>query len=655
MPQIKESKISRLKFQGVSWPDILALIICAWSFLIWLNLLYTKFLYFGYYDWDLAMYAQATWALSHGVFHSSLFGTNFLTNHAEYIAFFIAPVYRLFPSALTLVVFKILSLTAGSYFFYLIVKKLLGPALGLIFLLLYLVHPANLFMMIYEFHFENLAIVFIFMMFYFMLENRLFAFLVSAFFATLVKENISLVVFLFGFYALLTKKDKKLAWFSGPLFLGGIFFILTMFYITPHLRALDGINSSNQYISMYWDSGDKASTLPVIFAKNFHTHWKMFWSPLNRHYIWVLFAPFHVLPYLSPLTLLLGTTIFLQHFFAPNYQMHTLHYHYAATAVIFIFLACAQSFVLLKKILRPGFYYILLILTVFSVLLFARNNLPLFQDRISQWVDRLDPIRQSMFEKIPPDAATVASFDFLERLTERKELHSLHSVWQNYGTFTGKSPYILPFDLSYGLIDWKCPWLWGEFLLPSSKSTKMNILNNIHHFYYGRSWRIVQAVEDITLLSTVKGDMPQTQLVNNVQDQNPRNHQEINAEIGESLKLISIGIEDKDTIKSRILPISFYWEAKSKMNDFYFSEISIWKDGQMLLKRLHPIGYAFNATPLWAPGQKVRETYNLFSQKLVPGEYELTISVINRNKNTTESLQTQAGKAKTISLYFSLK
>lgn len=146
---------SFFKAYSLDKTDLIASFICIGMFFYWLNLLLKKFLNFGYYDWDLAMYAQATWALSQGSFYSSIFGTNFFTNHAEYIAFFIAPIYKLFPSAFTLIVLKILSFVIGSFVFYLITKKLLGWRLGILFMLLYQSHPANAFMMIYEFHYET--------------------------------------------------------------------------------------------------------------------------------------------------------------------------------------------------------------------------------------------------------------------------------------------------------------------------------------------------------------------------------------------------------------------------------------------------------------------------------------------------------------------
>ena len=67
--------------------DMLAGAICILTFFFWLGLLAWKYYSFGYYDWDLAMYAQVMGNLKHGSLYSSLMGMNFLGNHAEYISF----------------------------------------------------------------------------------------------------------------------------------------------------------------------------------------------------------------------------------------------------------------------------------------------------------------------------------------------------------------------------------------------------------------------------------------------------------------------------------------------------------------------------------------------------------------------------------------
>lgn len=619
--------------------DLIAGFICICMFFFWLNLLREKFLDFGYYDWDLAMYAQATWALSQGSFYSSIFGTNFLTNHAEYIAFFIAPFYKLFPSAFTLIVLKILSFVTGSFVFYLITKKSLGWRLGILFMLLYQSHPANAFMMIYEFHYENLAIVFIFLMYYFFINQRLVPFLICAFFATLVKENISLIVFMFGLYALIKGEPKGKGWVIGPFILGLGVFILTMFIITPYLRVHERIPEANSYLSLYLTSSNKTPNLIDNIWQNISALGHTFISPINRQYMIDLILPFHILPLLNPLTLLLGIPIFLQHFLSQSNNNHVFYFHYAATAIIFIFLATVTSLAKIKKHLNTLLYCLLIILTVAGYCLSLGKFWPEFENRISQWQIKPIPTHKSMIDQIPPNASLVTSFDFLSRLTQRHQIFSFQNVWENYSTFTKKTPFVLPKDLSYALIDWMCPWLWFDLLYPPTDNLFKNYLDNIHKFYFSRSWSTVAAIEEITIFSKTKTSQPP--LVENSKTPFQKTNSNFpSLEVNNSIRLVDLEVYTKKLVlQHSVLPFVFTWQSKESTSNFLGIVITLIKENTIIDQRLHPIGYAFNATPLWTKGQYIKENYNfLLSPSIKPGNYTLQIEIIDLKTGRLEPL-----------------
>lgn len=636
MLEAAKKKQSLFKMSWLNWPDGAAFLICLTAFFFWLTLLYRKFTYFGYYDWDLAMYAQATWALGQGSLHSSIFGTSFLTNHAEYIAFFIAPVYKLFPSAFTLVVLKTLSLVSASFVFYLIIKNISNWRLGIVFMLLYLLHPANAFMMIYEFHFENLAIIPIFLMYYFVQTRRFIPFLISAFFATIVKENISLVVFMFGLYILLKRKPKEKKWALGPVILGLGVFILTMFILTPYLRSHEGLTEANQYLSMYWDKATDSCSLTDKLSHNLAKYWQTLSGPMNQNYLKELFLPFHILPFLNPLTLFLGLPIFLQHFLSPAPTNHTLYYHYAATAIIFIFLASAESLALVQRKFKKSSYIIVLLLTLLSFFLYTKNYLPNFEKEISPWEDRLDTVRKSMAKEVPSRASIVVNFDFLAPLANRAEIFSLHNVWQNYATFTGKTPFVLPDTLSYALVDWMCPWLWDAVFKSERPLSSNKYLQNLNKFYFSRSWHTVKAVEEITLLSTTNPGTNNSPLVENSLTPflSASHDSHLDITIGNELKLISLSVKPQNS-QDHTLPLTFVWQAQAPIEDLLGAKIRFLQKDNIITEVLHPLGYAFNLTPLWKQGQYVKEHYNIYlAQPLTRGEYLLDIAIAGLQTGT---------------------
>jgi len=634
MPELSYTKKSIIqKFPSIKKPDILALFLCMGMFFFWLNLLIGKFVHFGYYDWDLAMYAQAVWALTQGSLSSSLFGTSFLTNHTEYLAFFLAPFYKIFPGAFTLIVFKILAFTTGAFVFYLITKRLLGWKLGIVFLLMYFIHPANLFMLIYEFHFENLAIPFIFLMYYFFLQQRLFPFLISAVFATLVKENISLIVLMFGIYALFQKKDLKSGWVIGPAILGGLFFVFNVFIMMPHVRIMEGLASSNLYIDMYQNS-------PL---------WHNMTSPIAQRYAYDLLLPFNILPLLSPLTLFLGLPIFSQHFLSPNPGMQTFYYHYAATAIIFVFLAAVHSLEKVRAKAGTYIYYGIIFFTILGITAETRNFLPDFRERMGFWQDSLDGARHNMVKQIPPDASIIASFDFLDKLVDRKELYSLHTLWRNNIPFTGR-PFPTEKPIEFALIDWQSYWLWID--LKDSDQEKVNqYLKRLNEFYFSRQWGTVAAVQDTVLLSTVYGKATQPPLIENAQILFPGvTPAEFTLKVGEHLQLLSMEIPSLSVKAGDVLPFLFVWQSQKPTNDFIAIDLKILKNNRVIAKDRHALGYAFNATPLWKEGQYIKEYYNLLTPPFTPGEYTVNISFINLSNGNTETIFFKGQELKNISL-----
>jgi uncharacterized membrane protein len=600
-------------------PDLLALSVCLLALIFWIGLLFKKFVCFGYDDWDLAMYAQAVWALTQGSIKSSIFGTSFLANHAEYIAFFIAPLYKIFPSAFTLIVLKAFAFTSGAFVFYLITKHLLDWRMGLTFMLLYLVHPANFLMMIYEFHFENLAIPFVFLMFYFHLKQRLIPFLICTFFATIIKENISLVVMMFGFYALLQRKPLRSPWVAVPVLLGGLFFVINIFIIMPQLKLHDGLASTNLYAEVYRNS----------------SLWDNMSNFTARSYFNDLFTPFTILPIFSPSVLFLGAPIFLQQFLSPYPGMKTFFFHYAATAIIFIFLATVTSLSKFRKNGRILFYFGIIILTVVGNGLLIKKFLPEFRKDSADWKDVLDPQRQRMTDQIPPKASIIASFSFLDKLANRENLYSIHNFWKDQMTFTkGTFPKNKHFD--FALIDWNSQWLWADLTTSAGQEEQIH-LKRINEFYFSRGWKTVYSANDITLLSSIKGDLPP--LVEN----SPTLFTGITAMdsdiiISEHLKLIHFEIKAPSPTTTELLPLVFVWQSQKTTKEFFAVDLKVLRDDKVILEKIHPLGYTFNGTPVWKEGQYVKENYNLMLSSLAPSEYTLKISFLNINKNKPEPI-----------------
>lgn len=449
--------------------DRVAFGLCALVFLFWVGLLTLKYYSFGYYDWDLAMYAQVMWNLKHGSLYSSLMGMNFLGNHAEFISFLILPIYWIFSHPLTLVFLKVFSHAAGAFVLYLWAKKNIPPGGAVILMVLFLSFPANIFVLLYEFHFESLNVGLLFLLFYFFQTQKFLPFCLTMIVTSLIKENMPPIVAAFGIYALFSKRKKKWRWSMVPIIWGALIFCATMLWITPWVRMTDGLHSANQYVGLYSSLG----ATPVEIIKTFFFHPEKIFSvilhPSNIHYLTELFRPLLFLPVFSPHILFLALPIFLQHLLSSAPQQKTIFYHYAATLAPFIFLAALQSLKFIHAKFKPFFYYILLsmlILTCALNLSLSRENIVA---RVSPLKNHLAIAQWQMVQKIPKDAGVIATLSFLAELSGREHAYSFLDVLRNVKGLSGQ-PFQLDPSISYALIDFEDGWIKDEiFHSPNSK------------------------------------------------------------------------------------------------------------------------------------------------------------------------------------------
>ncbi|MCB9772395.1 MAG: DUF2079 domain-containing protein [Candidatus Omnitrophica bacterium] len=642
MPNSSPKLKSFSKFVSFDRYDFLAFTFCIGLFVFWAQLLVEKFLHFGYYDWDLAIYANAMWALSHGSFNGSLWGTNFLTNHAEYIALLLTPLYKVIPSPFTLVTLKLLSMVAGGFILYLIAKDKLGWIFAIILMIFYLTFPANSFMLIYEFHFESLAIIFIFLVYYYQHTRPHYGkFIFYCILASLCKENIPVVIFMFGVMSFFPKKRpfRKYAWTA--MVIGASIFILSIFIITPLLRSQEGMSTlNNPYVGLYWTNSNQLFIQNII--DNIHRLSSLILSSWNREYIQNLFFPFAFIPIFGLKTLLIGSPLFLQATLSNTYNMHTIYFHYAATLTPFLFLATIEGLSWTRN--KPKWIsFLFAIALLISMTMSFKSNLPILKNRIEHWFDSKDPIRQNMLSQIPPSASVVTTFEFLDQLANRDNIYAFRNVWQNSNQFLTHSGFKLP-DVSYALIDWDCPWLLGD-LFNSKKENSQQYLQRIHDFYFSRSWETISAVEEITLLSKTLTNEPKPPLVENLQT--PFTNEILTKnilEIGDHINFINLNISHNPDTPLNILPLEFIWQSRKETDDFLLTIIRIVKDNRVILNKEHILGYAFNSTPLWKKEQYVRENYYLSIPRLTPGEYQINISVFNLSQKKYEDLRNSKNK-----------
>ncbi len=466
-------------FKGKDRTDIMALALCLAAFSFFSIVLSYKFFHFGYYDWDLAFFAQGMWGLCHGAGYVSLFDTNFFSNHANLIAVLIVPIYKLFPHPLTLVLLKVLSFVTAAYVLYVFAKEKLGPPTAFLFLCLYLFYIPNLFGIFYEFDFESLAPPFLMLIFYFYEKERWLGFLVCAGILILIKENLSLIVLAFSIHALFIKKDK-IRWAVIPGALALVSFYLLVCVFIPYMSGRPIGEGHPYYIGEnYKDLG--GSIQGILFSFIFHPIrvWHYILTPENTRFLFILFNPFMYLPLASPGVLFLISPIIVQHLLSSSMTEHSILFAYVLTMSPVLFLATISTLEYIHKNLRPAYPFVLMVLSFLSLLyffmLFTEHHKRFILNAFPNQTQQILHDQWELVRLVPPDASVLASFSFLAPLSQRKDLYAFYKIYDPKFQ-SDQWSYKLPPDVQYALIDSRDPWLLKESDYKSAKERARKFL-----------------------------------------------------------------------------------------------------------------------------------------------------------------------------------
>ena len=459
--------------------DTMALGLCLFSFSFWIILLSYKFFHFGYYDWDLALFAQAMWGLCHGSSYVSLFDANIFSNHANLIAYVILPVYLIFQHPLTLVFLKVISYVTAAFILYKLAKDKLSPKVAFLILWLYLTYTPNIFGLLYEFDFESLAPAFLMLILYFYLKERWWGFLICSVFIILIKENLPLIILAFSIHGFFTKKDKLL-WAIIPGILSVISFYLLVFVFIPRMSGLHIGQPQPYYIGQdYKDFG--GSVGGVLSTMIFHPvkTLRYLLTQVNLSFLVAIFNPIMYLPLGAPGVLFLVSPIFLQHLLSASQTEHNIRYFYVMTMAPFLFLATIETLRYFYKNVQKG-YRLTLFLLFFISFLTLTVNFDVFKKRflmIESWneTEVITNDRWGLIQLIPKEASVVASFSFLAQLSQRSNLYPFYKIYDL--KYQNKYyHYKLPSDVQYALIDIQDPWLLIEDKYDSAKERARKFL-----------------------------------------------------------------------------------------------------------------------------------------------------------------------------------
>jgi uncharacterized membrane protein len=278
---------------------------------------------------DLGNMVQAVWSTAHGhpLRMTDLHGDQIsrLAAHVDPILVLFAPLWWLWPSPQLLLVAQALVVALGAVPVFLLARKhLQSSRAGLGFALAYLLYPATGWLTLNEFHPVALATTFLLLAFWYLDEDRLVRFALSAVAAAACKEEIALVVAGFGIWYAVARRR----WLAGAVIagLGGIWAAIAIIVVIPHYNA----GAESDFYGRYSELGGSAGgilrttvTHPLRIAE-------AAFSTRDLHYLLQLVTPLAGLCLLAPLVLVAALPELAINLLSATTTQTSIHFHYTA-------------------------------------------------------------------------------------------------------------------------------------------------------------------------------------------------------------------------------------------------------------------------------------------------------------------------------------
>jgi uncharacterized membrane protein len=276
---------------------------------------------------DLGNMVQAVWNTAHGhlLEITSLQGEQIsrLGAHVDPILVVFAPLWWLWPSPDLLLTGQAVAVALGALpVFWLARKHLASERAALGFALVYLLLPAVEWLTLNEFHPVALATPLLLYAFWYLDEDRLVPFALTAVAASLCKEEIALVVAGYGLWYALARLRRRTGLVIAAAGLAWSAFAVEV--VLPHFNH----GAASSFYARYGEVGGSpggvlrtAVTHPWELVTTAGTHWQ---------YLLHLGLPLAGLFFLSPLVLVAAVPDLALNLLSKTSTQQSIHFHYTA-------------------------------------------------------------------------------------------------------------------------------------------------------------------------------------------------------------------------------------------------------------------------------------------------------------------------------------
>ncbi|NOT33898.1 MAG: DUF2079 domain-containing protein [Candidatus Eisenbacteria bacterium] len=595
---------------------------------------WVKHRYFLYTDFDLAIFTQAIDRLAHGSFWNSVRGMNWLGDHSSLILIPLAPLLAPFKNPLALLWAQTLVLALGAIPAYRLTRRLTGdPVAALSVALLYLMFPAVGYVNLFEFHPEAFATAPLLAAIDDLSDGRWRRGLLFAALAMLAREDVALAALGLAAFVLWLRRPGARATAARLAGLATVSLALTFLILQPMFSRGEA-----EYARMFGAWGQTPGTV----LANLATHpWRaieaLFSTPgdpgdglLKREYWLHLLLPVGALPLAAPLLLLAALPLLLLHLLSSRPQQHAIAFQYTAAVTPFVIAAAAFGLARLGRAFgaaRSRLATRVLVVVALAASGFANYQFgPLFghsrwqhrppteRSRPDDAARRLRPFRERLVARIPPDAATIASFEYLPHLSARAELHSMHHILSGVYTFSSRS-YPVP-----ERIDAMIGNQGMEFRNAASRERLLGLIARNH-------LRPADGFDDAVLL--LRGARDTVSLI----DVAPRMPQRVLAiRFDDEIELVGVDPVSAVVQPGEVVTLITYWARRAPVTQLFATNTFVLDStAQPRQFRARYLGYGLFTAERWRQDVVMRDTYRLVVSGTLPdGKYRVAFRVAHR-------------------------
>jgi uncharacterized membrane protein len=416
-------------------PAILTGAVLAWIWVVG-RLVVDRHNSFATFDFDLGIHDQSLWLLSKGQWFNTVCGLPVFGHHAMFMYWLLVPLVWLGGGPNLWNLIQVVALALGAVPVYLIAKQrlrsdVLACMLGISWLLL----PTVSFLAWETWHPETLAVPFLMMGYHYATTRPTgfgtdvrrrniiaFAWLLAA---MLWKEDISLAVMGIGILLIATKRWK----FGGALLgFAALYFLVFGVWMVPTLAG-----ETSAYGMLYGELGQT----PFDVVKTSLSEPSLFFDRLSNNnfigYMGQLSSPLGFIPFLAPLTILMGVPqIFINILTTADFTW-AMMYHYQAVPVAAMMLGAIEGAAFIARRSKLlGALAVTVTLVASCVAANAWSLLP-FGDayRKGYWPHGEQVVDgwKAALDRVGPTDPVSAHYAFVPHASQRKIIYTFPNPW----------------------------------------------------------------------------------------------------------------------------------------------------------------------------------------------------------------------------------